>query len=78
MGQSTLYPLLYNLEAQGLIRGQWQESEVGRPRKYYSLTHKGRKRLAVDIKQWQAVTAAMQALGILSNPGTSAPKGATA
>lgn len=26
MGQSTLYPMLYNLEAQGFIEGYWQEA----------------------------------------------------
>ena len=26
MGQSTLYPLLYNLENKGLIRSKWRES----------------------------------------------------
>src|SRR5215470_519762 len=26
MGQSTLYPLLYNLEAKGLIEGVWREA----------------------------------------------------
>ena len=41
MGQSTLYPLLYNLETKKLIRGRWKESSSGRQRKYYSLTKKG-------------------------------------
>ena len=41
MGQSTLYPLLYNLEAKGLISGTWRTSEAGRKRKYYALTTKG-------------------------------------
>ena len=36
MGESTLYPLLYNLEAKTLIRGVWR-SESGRRRKYYSV-----------------------------------------
>ena len=65
MGQSTLYPLLYNLEAQGLVRAQWREASTGRDRKYYSLTAKGKRRLANDTKQWQAVVGAMGALGIL-------------
>ena len=34
IGQSTLYPLLYNLEAKKLIEGTWRESESGRQRKY--------------------------------------------
>ncbi len=67
MGQSTLYPLLYNLQSQGLIRPSWQEADSGRKRKYYSLTAKGKKRLASDTAQWLAVATAMQSLGILPN-----------
>jgi PadR family transcriptional regulator, regulatory protein PadR len=65
MGQSTLYPLLYNLEAQGLVRADWRDTEAARPRKYYSLTAKGKKRLAHDTAQWQAVEQAMRGLGVL-------------
>ncbi len=69
MGQSTLYPLLYNLEAKGLIEGVWREADSGRDRKYYRLTDKGRKRLAEDIKQWQALAVAMTGLGVLEPTG---------
>ena len=65
MGQSTLYPLLYNLQAKGLIKARWEKSEGGRKRKYYRLTDRGAKRLAEDTNQWQAVARAMAALGIL-------------
>lgn len=65
MGQSTLYPLLYNLEAQGLVKAEWREAESVRPRKYYALTSKGKKRLAHDMAQWQAVERAMRGLGVL-------------
>ena len=34
MGQCTLYPLLYHLQAQGLIKARWQESDRRRQRKY--------------------------------------------
>ena len=66
MGQSTLYPMLYNLEAKGLIQSRMDAADNGRPRKYYQLTGKGKKRLAHDTQQWQAVTAAMNALGVTS------------
>lgn len=73
MGQSTLYPLLYNLEAKGLIKSRWEEAGGGardgaagnsRARKYYSLTGKGKARLAKDSKQWGALIGAMRALGV--------------
>lgn len=65
MGQSTLYPMLYNLEAQGLIEGTWRESDAGRGRKYYRLTGKGKTRLAKDTDQFRRLTQALTDLGIL-------------
>ncbi|HEX2836950.1 MAG TPA: helix-turn-helix transcriptional regulator [Phycisphaerales bacterium] len=64
LGQSTLYPLLYNLEAKELIEATWETSDSGRERKYYRLTTKGKKRLAEDEKQWSALVGAMQSIGI--------------
>lgn len=66
MGQSTLYPMLYNLEAQGLIESVWRESDAGRDRKYYRLTAKGKKRLAKDTAQFQRLAEALTGLGILN------------
>jgi len=66
MGQSTLYPLLYNLEAKGLVESERRIADNGRERKYYRLTRDGRTRLASDRAQWQAVTDAMKALGVVT------------
>jgi PadR family transcriptional regulator, regulatory protein PadR len=77
MGQSTLYPLLYNLEAKGLISSEWRELENGRRRKYYALTTDGRRRLEAESEQWRLAARAMEALGVL--PGASPTvRGATA
>lgn len=66
MGQSTLYPLLYNLEAKGLIAARVDiAADNARPRKYYRLTDKGKKQLATDRKQWQSLTEAMTNLGVV-------------
>lgn len=65
MGQSTLYPLLYNLEAKGLVRSKWREAASGRQRKYYALTKKGRVRLRSYRKQWSGLLAAMKGLGLI-------------
>jgi PadR family transcriptional regulator PadR len=65
MGQSTLYPLLYNLEAKKLVRGKWKASESGRQRKYYSLTRKGAAQLRAHRKQWQNLVGAIEGLGLL-------------
>ena len=65
MGQATLYPMLYNLEAKGLVRATWRQAATGRRRKYYALTGKGRKRLALERRQWRDVARAMEGLGVL-------------
>lgn len=65
MGQSTLYPLLYNLEGKGLIRGTWRAGASGRRRKYYSLTPKGAARLEADRRRWRELVGAMEGIGLL-------------
>ncbi len=65
MGQSTLYPLLYNLEAKRLISGTWRASEAGRKRKYYALTGKGAVYLEERRKQWRELIGAMEGLGLM-------------
>ena len=68
MGQSTLYPLLYNLEAKGLVASRVapaEKSGTGRPRKYYRLTDKGKRQLARERKQWEALSVAMGKLGVI-------------
>lgn len=65
MGQSTLYPLLYNLEAKKMIRGKWRTADSGRRRKYYELTAVGRKRLKAQRQQWQELFGAMEGLGLV-------------
>jgi PadR family transcriptional regulator PadR len=39
--EGTIYPLLSRLQKEGLLSHEWQESEQGPPRKYYSLTDHG-------------------------------------
>src|SRR5687767_10159068 len=68
MGQSTLYPLLYNLEAKGLIASRVAhagDADTGRPRKYYRLTDKGKRQLTREQKQWEALSTAMGKLGVI-------------
>ena len=50
--QGSLYPALYRLEHQGLIAGEWGESENKRKAKYYTLTAAGRRRLQQEARQW--------------------------
>lgn len=77
MGQSTLYPLLYNLQAKGYIKAHWKDADSGRQRKYYTLTERGRGRLASESKQWTALATAMANLGVIG-AGSAASKGVPA
>ena len=52
LGRGTLYPLLYNLEAKGLVVAEWDETESKRKRRYYSITGEGKKQLAKQKEQW--------------------------
>ncbi len=57
-----LYPVLHRLENQKLIRARWCRSNVGRKRKYYSLTKKGLKVLAKSQLQWTTVHSTLEKL----------------
>ena len=53
--EGTLYPLLIRQKNQGLLSYRWEESPSGPPRKYYSLTEKGRKALELMDEAWGEV-----------------------
>ena len=52
LGRGTLYPLLYNLEAKGLVIAEWDDTESKRRRRYYSITGHGKDQLARQKEQW--------------------------
>jgi len=55
----SLFPALRRLERDGLIAGEWAETENSRRAKYYAITPSGRARLRQDKKDWEAQTAAI-------------------
>ena len=57
--QGSLYPALYRLEAEGLIRAEWGVSDNNRKARYYELSAAGRKRLAAEVEHWERITAAV-------------------
>jgi transcriptional regulator len=58
----SLYPALYRLEKQGLIRGDWGVSELGRRARFYRLTPKGVRGLAARTKTWEQFAAGVSRL----------------
>jgi len=61
-GESTVYPVLKRLEADGLLTTRWVESSAGPPRKYYRVSGTGAAFLAEAGDEWDALVAAMSAL----------------
>lgn len=55
----TLYPLLHDLQRQGMVEAYEKTAESGRLRKYYSLTQPGRRLLAEKTEEWASFSSAV-------------------
>jgi transcriptional regulator len=49
----SLYPALQRLERADLIASDWGTSDNNRRARYYTLTRKGRQRLATETRKWE-------------------------
>ena len=62
--QGALYPALFRLVRQGLLKASWGTSENNRRAKFYELTSGGRKRLKEETADWNRLASAIaSALG---------------
>ncbi|HEY6350350.1 MAG TPA: PadR family transcriptional regulator [Candidatus Angelobacter sp.] len=59
--QGALYPALFRLVRQGLLKASWGTSENNRRAKFYELTASGRKRLREEADSWGRLVSAMTA-----------------
>jgi transcriptional regulator len=59
LGQGTLYPALYRLERQGLIRSEWKTTANNRRARYYSMTSQGRRHFADELDYWRRMSHAI-------------------
>jgi PadR family transcriptional regulator PadR len=57
--QGALYPALYRLARQGLLKAHWDTSENNRRTRFYELTAAGRKRLRQQEDGWNRLVAAI-------------------
>src|SRR5262245_26667059 len=76
-----LYPVLHRLERLDHVEARWETAESGRRRKYYRITPEGKKRLAEERRQWQAVDATLRSIWRtlslsvpISHPASAAPQ----
>lgn len=59
--QGALYPALFRLVRQNLLKASWGISENNRRAKFYELTATGRKRLREEADGWNRLASAMAA-----------------
>lgn len=61
LGEGTVYPALYRLEASGLLASD-ASTVNGRKRRTYRLTGKGRRELAAQRREWGQFVRAVEAV----------------
>ena len=59
--QGALYPALFRLVRQGLLKASWGTSDNNRRAKFYELTAVGKKRLREEADGWNRLAVAMAA-----------------
>lgn len=57
--QGALYPALFRLVRQGLLKADWGTSDNNRRAKFYELTGAGRKRLRQEADGWNRLVDAI-------------------
>ena len=57
--QGALYPALFRLVRQGLLKTEWGKSENNRRAKFYELTPKGWRRLRQETEGWNRLASAI-------------------
>ena len=66
--QGALYPGLFRLVRQGLLKTKWGTSDANRRAKFYELTAAGRKRLRDETESWNRLAAAIASV-LATQPG---------
>jgi len=59
LNEGSLYPALYRLEKQGLVRSEWGTSDHNRRARFYSLTPAGRRHLTTERANWERASEAI-------------------
>jgi transcriptional regulator len=59
LNQGSLYPALYRLERQALIRSEWRVTANNRRGRYYALTAAGRRHLVEERRHWERLSRAI-------------------
>ena len=62
LAEGTIYPILNRLKSEGLLTSEWVEALAGHPRKYYSLTDAGQRRLRSMAEAWLGFSSGVSRL----------------
>ncbi len=57
--EGSLYPALQRLLVAGWLKAEWKTTETNRRARFYMLTARGRKQLAAEVSEFEAVIAAI-------------------
>ncbi len=60
--EGLIYPRLHQMEHEGLLKSEWEGKRGTRRRKVYAPTAEGKRRLAEELRQWQAFSVSMERL----------------
>lgn len=69
LNQGTIYASLVRLQERGWISAEWGISDNNRKAKFYSITKKGRKRLAEDADHWHRLSTVISRVLALQEGG---------
>lgn len=56
LNEGTVYTSLLRLQQQGWIAAEWGTSENNRKAKFYSITKRGKKQLAIETENWERIS----------------------
>src|SRR5712692_10230733 len=59
---ASLYPMLYDLEKRGVVKGRCEATRAGRDRRYYRLAPAGKKELQPLRQEWHSFFQALDRL----------------
>ena len=56
LNEGTVYTSLLRLQQQGWVAAEWGTSDNNRKAKFYSITARGKKQLAVETENWDRIS----------------------
>lgn len=68
LNEGTVYTSLLRLQQQSLIKSEWGVSENNRKAKFYSITKRGLKRLAIETSNWETFSGVVGRVLRMQNP----------